>query len=253
MKLALLLTLFLSLSVKAKLPANLPNFSNINSIVFRVLKDHMFQVFSKSKLYEFDNNCRVYKFSDISGTNSARELIFCLTNTLEEKRIIQDLRVQVDHQFAGNFKLIHEGEKASALSFDEFINFQIRPPAKGAKMSFFFDLTTFGLIIDRRFNQETLTAYTQLEDFKIDISEDGALNHRYRNYLLSCSDCQGLSWLKVQEDDSRLRYFSGSVATEVTPAHFNQFINFFIIRPFSQIGSQLKDKLVLELNWPNLN
>lgn len=253
MKLALFIILFFTLTAKAKLPANLPNFSNINSLIFRELKDHMFQVLAKSRLYEFDTNCRVYKFSDIGSFNSAREMIFCLTNTKEESRITQVLRVQVDHQFAGNFKLIHEGDKAQAISFDEFINFQIKPPVKGAKVSFFFDLTTFGLIIDRRFNQETLKAYTQLEDFMIDITEDGTLNNRYRNYLLSCSNCTGISWLKVQEDDSKLRYFSGSVATEVTPAHFNQFINFFIIRPFSQIGSQFKDKLVLELNWPNLN
>ncbi len=213
----------------------------------------MFQVLVKTRLYEFDNNCRLYKYQNIRVMNSDRDMLFCLETIVEEEKITQVLRVKIDNQKAGNIKLIHEGEKRKAISFDQFINFQIGPPAKGAKTSFFFDHSTFGLIIDRRRNEEILKAFMQLDDFKIEITEDGLINNRYRNYLLTCGSCEGISWLKVQEDDSQLRYFSGSSATEVTPSHFGELMGFFIIRPFSQLGSQFKDALVFELNWPGLD
>lgn len=251
MKKFILLFLLFSLNALAILPPNLPDFSNINSILFREIKDHMFQVLAKSRLYDFSNGCRVYKFSNDSSAD--KDLVFCLKNTLIDKKLTQNLSVQVDHQFAGSFIFIQEGLNPKALSFDEFINFRILPPKKGYKTSFFFDHSTFGLIIDRRKNQETLKAFLQIDDFKIDILEDGALNNRYRNYLLSCGDCEGVTWLKVQEEESNLRYFSGSNPTEVTPAHFNQFIKYFIIYPMTQLGTQLKDNLILELNWPDLN
>ena len=252
MKKLILLFLLFSLNALAILPPNLPNFSNINSILFREIKDHMFQVLAKSRLYDFSNGCRVYKFSNNSSTD--KDLVFCLKNTLKDNLITQQLSVQVDHQFAGSFIFIQEGVSPTPLSFDEFINFRILPPKKGYKSSFFFDHSTFGLIIDRRKNQETLKAFLQIDDFKIDILEDGVLNNRYRNYLLSCGDCEGVTWLKVQEEEeANLRYFSGASPSEVTPAHFNQFIKYFIIFPMTQLGTQLKDTLILELNWPDLN
>ncbi|MFT6071457.1 MAG: hypothetical protein ACJAT2_001636 [Bacteriovoracaceae bacterium] len=242
---------FFILTAEAKIPSELPNFNNINALLFKEIKTHMFQVLSKSRLYQFDERCRVYQYEK-SGQPEV-ELIFCLDNIFETTKITQDLSVQVNHQYAGNIKLIQEGSRPQPLSFDEFINFQIKPPKKGNKTSFFFDHSTFGLIIDRRTQQDSLKAFMQVDDFKIDIIEDGLPNNRYRSYLLSCGDCQGVTWLKVQEDDSRLSYFSGSVATEVTPAHFNQFINYFIILPFSQLGIQFKDSLIFELGWPSLH
>lgn len=250
MKVLIGLLLIFSFDLFGKIPESLPNFKNINPILFREAKDYMFQVISKSELFEFDNNCRVYKFS---GNNSVKELSFCLTNTESAGIITQDLFVQVDNFPAGSFKLIHEGKKPLALSFEEFVNFQIRPPKKGEKISFFFSHSTFQMVIDRRAAFETLKASMQLDDFKIEITEGGLQNNRFRNYLLSCSNCEGITWLKVQENGELLRYFSGANPSEVTPAHFNQFLNYFIILPFTQLGSQFKDALVFELNWPNLN
>ena len=107
MKKFILLFLLFSLNALAILPPNLPDFSNINSILFREIKDHMFQVLAKSRLYDFSNGCRVYKFSNDSSAD--KDLVFCLKNTLIDKKLTQNLSVQVDHQFAGSFIFIQEG------------------------------------------------------------------------------------------------------------------------------------------------
>jgi hypothetical protein len=251
MKKTLLLLLILSLSALAKIPTQLPSFDNINSVLFREIKSHMFQVLSSSILNDFDNNCRVYKYKSINSSNPSKSLIFCLENLEVDNILTQELRVQVDHQFAGSFKLIHEGKSISPVSFDAFINFQIPAPKKGSKLSFYFDHLTFGMVIDRREALESLDTFFQVDDFRVNITEDGEENKRYRNYLLSCTECSGVTWLKVQENNQNIRYFTGHNPSEVTPAHFNKLINFFIIRPFSRFGIQLKDTLVLELNWPS--
>lgn len=246
------LLIFFCFSLRAELPSNLAGPSNVNSILFREMRTYMFQVLQRSQFFQLDGNCRLYKYFNMGEHNSRRSLKFCLNTKTDEGLIEQELLVQITDQYGGNFRYIQEGNNIQPLTMDQFINFQIPGTKKGTKSEFYFDYFSFGLITDRVQYPETLDAFLQIRSFQLNIFEDREENIHYRNYLLSCEDCEGISLLKVQDDGNRVSYFDGNQVGEVTPSHFNQMLNFFIIIPFTQLGTQLKDTLINELRWPRI-
>jgi len=251
MKLFLVILLFFT-SLFAKIPNELPSQTNINSILFREMKSYMFQVLQKSQVFKLSEKCQLIKFNNLSVPHSRRKLKFCLENEIREGRISQTLRVQSSNQFAGSFKLVRTGASLSPISLQRFLNFNLPENRPGQKLEFYFDHFSFAIINDLRALPYKFDSFLQIKGFHINIFEDMQNDVRFRNYLLTCDDCHGIPVLKVQVDGQNIRYYTGMDVGEVTPAHFNQMLANFIVIPFSQLGIQLKDNLIDELNWPRL-
>lgn len=244
-----LLLFLLSFSLRAELPSSLISQGNVNSVLFQPMKTYMFQLLNRSQLFQITDNCRLYNY--FHQTNDSRRLIrFCLNTKTSEGKIEQELLVNISGVTGGNFRFVQHGEDLTPITMDKFINFQIPTTKRGMKTEFYFDQFTYSLVIDRRRFPEKLDSSLQIETFKINIYEDKRSNLHYRKYLLSCDDCEGTSWLTVQNDGKNTRYYDGNQVGEVTPAHFNQMIAGWIIGPFTRLGNNLKENLISQYNWP---
>ncbi|MBK22778.1 MAG: hypothetical protein CME70_02135 [Halobacteriovorax sp.] len=251
MKVFLVLLLF-STSLSASIPNELPSQTNINSILFREMKSYMFQVLQKSQIFKLSEKCQLIKFNNLSVPHSRRELKFCLETQIMEGKISQTLRVQSSNQFAGSFKLVRTGKNLSPLSLERFLSFNLPENKHGQKLEFYFDHFSFAITNDLRTLPFKFDSFLQIKGFHINIYEDIQNDVRYRSYLLTCDDCHGIPVLKVQVDQQNISYYTGMDVGEVTPAHFNQMLANFIVIPFSQLGIQIRDNLIEELNWPRI-
>ncbi|MCO4754770.1 MAG: hypothetical protein KC478_09810 [Bacteriovoracaceae bacterium] len=244
--------LILTTSVLAQIPRELPSQTNINSILFREMKSYMFQVLQKSQVFKLSNECQLIKFNNLSVPNSRKSLKFCLSSQISQDKVKQTLRVHSANQFAGSFQLIRTGEDLKPISLQQFLSFNLPENKLGEKLEFYFDYFSFAIINDLRDLPFKFDSFLQIKGFHINIYEDQQNSVRFRNYLLTCDDCNGVPVLKVQVDKQNIRYYTGMDIGEVTPAHFNQMVANFIVIPFTQLGLQLKDKLIDELNWPKI-